>query len=105
MTLVADMRQDAVDAQTARYDAIQGELDRLVALGSSTRERVSEDDLRTAHVVAGATSVNWGLLGTRTSSLFSRQPLLGVTSAQPATMQTSLNNYLTTVLGLTAITW
>jgi len=104
MALVADMRQDAIDAQTARYDAIKAELDRLVA-AAPTKERVSEDDLRTAHYVAGALTEDWGVLGTFTSSLFTRQPLLGVTAGQPSAMQTSLNSYLTTVLGLTAIVW
>jgi len=104
MTLVADMRADAEAAAAARYVAIRTRMDAIVSAAST--DRISEDDLRTAHVVAGATSEDWGILNTHGAgnSKFTRQPLLNVPAGETALMQTSLNAYLSHI-GLTAITW
>lgn len=101
MALVADMRADAEAAALARYVAIRGEMDRIVA--GSLADRISEDDLLTAHAVADSTSVDKGVLGTRASSKFTRDPLLNMGSEVSA-MRTSLNAYLTHI-GLSTLTW
>lgn len=101
MALVADMRADAEAAALARYQAIRAEMDRIVA--GSLADRLSEDDLLTAHTVAGGVTTNKGVLGTREPSNFTRAPLLNM-SSEIGPMQTALNAYLVEI-GLSVITW